>query len=199
MQLSSQPPVQDAAMDLTSEAFWGASVPDIQVYQRRESNDESLTSMPAELWEESFAYDDFASQDADEDGSYESYLEELPERSSLLGRIVFTTLSGACIIAMLSMALTHIWAHGQATRLGFAYSQASKKAARLKEDQRLLKLQLAKLQNPKRLARIAQQQLGMGLPARSHVISEQQVLRALSPSSRTNKKIRYQLALHKKR
>jgi len=179
------------------------SGPDIQVFARRkvpphsadghDSHADDDSALALHLEAASMAEETLLDDDVSE--MCTSFVEQVFERpqATLAGRIVFGAVATACLLALLAMALFHIWAHGQATRLGFTYSQVSKQHTRLKEERRLLKLQLAKLRNPMRLARIARQQLGMRLPHRSQVISEEQVasqLRAHRAGARSRKGIR---------
>lgn len=178
---------------LSHEASDVLSSSDIQVFARRASAPSSFE----DEWHDSEDFDSelAVSSQPEDEAMYQSFLRELnAPQSTLTGRVIFWTGSSICIAALLVMALTQIWAHGQATRLGFAYSQASKQATRLKEDQRLLKLQLAKLRSPGRLYKIARQQLGMKLPARTQVISEDQVVQKLQQQPTRGGRPRVQLA-----
>lgn len=150
---------------------------DIQVFTRREARDDESALFSASAASAASLAADVPLLEDDVSEMCVSFVEDVfePPRTTLAGRIVFGVTTVCCVVALSAMALIHIWAHGQATRMGFVYSQSSKKASRLKEQRRVLGLQLAKLRNPKRLARIARQQLGMRLPPRSQVIGQEQV------------------------
>lgn len=189
--------VSQSTPSSSTPEMWMTSSPEIHVFQRHQSADHTEHWNASESeWDHSLAMDSLEtaySEGADEE--YESYVDDvLHPRATLLGKTIFWTCSSLCTLAILAMALFHIWAHSQATRLGFVYSQESKQFARLKEERRLLKLRLAKLRSPNRLARIARQQLGMRLPERTHVISESHVVEKLNLSSRRRTKRQIQLA-----
>ena len=78
-------------------------------------------------------------------------------RSAVWLMIIFTALACAA-------AISQVWIRLQAIDYGYKISEASKKNAKLKEINRRLRLEVALLKNPARIARIAAEQYDLHPP-----------------------------------
>ena len=73
-------------------------------------------------------------------------------------------------IALITAVLVHVWLRLQVVRMGYVLSTASKLQARLEQENRELKIELAILTSPDRLEALARQRLGLTAPEKGQVI-----------------------------
>ena len=69
-------------------------------------------------------------------------------------------------LALISAVLAHVWLRLQVVRMGYVLSTTSKLQARLEQENRELKIELATLTSPDRLEALARQRLGLAPPER---------------------------------
>ena len=67
--------------------------------------------------------------------------------------------------------LFYTWCRVQCTRIGYEISQITEHQKRMVTLQNSLKIEVAHLKTPDRIARIAKQQLGLALPRPDQVVS----------------------------
>lgn len=75
-------------------------------------------------------------------------------------------------VAFLFMAvfLLYVWSHVNMTRLEYRIAEAVETQAALLEEQKRLKLEIARLKSPRRISAIAQEKLGLGPPSQDQII-----------------------------
>lgn len=66
--------------------------------------------------------------------------------------------------------LGYAWVRMQCVQAGYEISQLVREQQRLNELQANLKIELARLKAPQRIARIAGEQLGMGMPSARQIV-----------------------------
>lgn len=175
----SQPP-SDAGWSAEGEAeesLWVSShLPDdsdvIEISEWQEHS-ALLSSSYIDDDEDDF-YDD---EDTDGDLYHDGYArtERHHSETTRLGRFVFTVGVSLCLVTLLGVALTQIWAYSEARRVGFTIGKLAKQQEQIIEQRRELRLQLAKLQSPSRHQRIARYQLSLRKPTRAQLIRKEQL------------------------
>jgi cell division protein FtsL len=93
---------------------------------------------------------------------------ERPERSAKPSR--FMVIGALLILVLIGTVLIHVWLRLQVVRLGYVLSTTSKLQTRLEQENRELKLELAKMTSPDRLESLARQRLGMATPEKGQVV-----------------------------
>jgi len=73
-------------------------------------------------------------------------------------------------IALISAVWVHVWLRLQVVRMGYVLSTTSKLQARLEQENRELKIELATLTSPDRLEALARQRLGLAAPEKGQII-----------------------------
>ena len=73
-------------------------------------------------------------------------------------------------IALIAAVLVHVWLRLQVVRMGYVLSTTSKLQARLEQENRELKVELATLTSPDRLEALARQRLGLAAPEKGQII-----------------------------
>jgi cell division protein FtsL len=68
------------------------------------------------------------------------------------------------MVLFASAAISHVWTRMRAIECGYKISKASKRHRKLLEVNRRLRIEVTLLKNPKRVARIAAEELGMHHP-----------------------------------
>jgi len=68
------------------------------------------------------------------------------------------------LVLCTAAATSHVWTRLKAIELGYRLSKASKQHAKLLEINRRLRIEVALLKSPDRIARIASEELGMQQP-----------------------------------
>lgn len=80
-------------------------------------------------------------------------------------------LLGVCLgVLLVASVLLHVWLRLQVVRMGYVLSTTSKLQARLEQENRELKVELATLTSPDRLESMARQRLGFTTPEKGQVI-----------------------------
>lgn len=74
------------------------------------------------------------------------------------------------LLALVGVALAHVWLRLQVVQMGYALSTTSKLQNRLEQEQRELKVELATLMSPDRLEAMARKRLGLTQPEKGQVI-----------------------------
>jgi cell division protein FtsL len=87
----------------------------------------------------------------------------------LLENIGYSSLIITAIIIM-TTAIIYVWSHNRMTTLEYRVAAEVNKQEELLEEQRRLKVELATLKSPKRIASIAANKLDMIYPAREQII-----------------------------
>ena len=72
--------------------------------------------------------------------------------------------------ALIGVVLIHVWLRLQVVRMGYVLSSTSKLQARLEQENRELKVELAVMTSPDRLEALARRRLGLSAPAKGQVI-----------------------------
>ena len=99
---------------------------------------------------------------------FDSSKRERTDRSAKPRRYV---VFGALLIFLLiGIVLIHVWLRLQVVRLGYVLSTTSKLQTRLEQENRELKLELAKMTSPDRLEALARQRLGLVTPEKGQVV-----------------------------
>jgi cell division protein FtsL len=73
-------------------------------------------------------------------------------------------------LALIAVVLVHVWLRLQVVRMGYVLSTTSKLQARLEQENRELKLELATMTSPDRLEAAARRRLGLVVPEKGQVI-----------------------------
>ena len=73
-------------------------------------------------------------------------------------------------LALVGVALTHVWLRLQVVQMGYVLSTTSKLQNRLEQEQRELKVELATLMSPDRLEAMARKRLGLTQPEKGQVV-----------------------------
>lgn len=73
-------------------------------------------------------------------------------------------------LVLIGLVLVHVWLRLQVVRLGYVLSTTSKLQTRLEQENRELKLELAKMTSPDRLEALARQRLGLVTPEKGQVV-----------------------------
>ncbi len=73
-------------------------------------------------------------------------------------------------LALLGVALCHVWLRLQVVHIGYVLSTTSKLQNQLEQEQRELKVELATLTSPDRLEAMARKRLGLTAPEKGQVI-----------------------------
>ncbi|MCX7816365.1 MAG: cell division protein FtsL [Syntrophales bacterium] len=95
--------------------------------------------------------------------SHFSYLYN-PLRGLSVSRWVFLAL------LFMSVFLLYVWSHVNMTRLEYKIAEAMEVQVALLEEQKRLKLEIARLKSPRRISAIAQERLGLGPPSQDQII-----------------------------
>lgn len=90
------------------------------------------------------------------------------ERSS--ARRWHLVLGGLLGLGLIGVVLVHVWLRLQVVRMGYVLSTTSKLRARLEQENRELKVELATILSPDRLEELARQRLGLAAPEKGQVI-----------------------------
>lgn len=72
--------------------------------------------------------------------------------------------------ALIATVLIHVWLRLQVVRMGYVLSTTSKLQARLEQENRVLKIELATLMSPDRLEALARRRLGLAAPEKGQII-----------------------------
>jgi cell division protein FtsL len=78
-------------------------------------------------------------------------------------RTVVLVMLGALIVVS-ALAISHVWTRLKAIEYGYKISKANKQRAELVETNRRLRIEVALLKSPERIARIATEELGLQHP-----------------------------------
>ena len=73
-------------------------------------------------------------------------------------------------LVLIGVVLIHVWLRLQVVRFGYVLSTTSKLQTRLEQENRELKLELAKMTSPDRLEVLARQRLGLVTPEKGQVV-----------------------------
>ncbi len=73
-------------------------------------------------------------------------------------------------LGLIGVVLVHVWLRLQVVRMGYVLSTTSKLQARLEQENRELKVELATLTSPDRLETLARKRLGLVTPEKGQVI-----------------------------
>ena len=73
-------------------------------------------------------------------------------------------------LVLIGVVLIHVWLRLQVVRFGYVLSTTSKLQTRLEQENRELKLELAKITSPDRLEVLARQRLGLVTPEKGQVV-----------------------------
>lgn len=73
-------------------------------------------------------------------------------------------------LALVGVALAHVWLRLQVVQMGYVLSTTSKLQNQLEQEQRELKVELATLMSPDRLEAMARRRLGLAPPEKGQVI-----------------------------
>ena len=71
---------------------------------------------------------------------------------------------------LIGAVLVHVWLRLQVVRMGYVLSTTSKLQTRLEQENRELKVELATMTSPDRLATLARQRLGLVQPEKGQVV-----------------------------
>lgn len=82
----------------------------------------------------------------------------------------FFVFGALMILVLIGVVLIHVWLRLQVVRLGYVLSTTSKLQTRLEQENRELKLELAKMTSPDRLEALARQRLGLVTPEKGQVV-----------------------------
>jgi len=82
--------------------------------------------------------------------------------------LIFVVLVVALVF--IGSSLFYVWSHHQIISLGYETSQATRDEQTLLQDNKRLRLELAALKAPSRIEKMAQQQLGLGIPQKEQLI-----------------------------
>ena len=82
--------------------------------------------------------------------------------------LIFVVLVVALVFIVSS--LFYVWSHHQIISLGYETSQASREEQAYLQENKQLRLEVAALKAPGRIEKMAQQQLGLGIPQREQLI-----------------------------
>ena len=87
----------------------------------------------------------------------------------LLENIGYSSLVVTAIIVM-TTAIIYVWSHNRMTTLEYSMAAEVNKQEQLLEEQKRLKVELATLKSPKRIAAIATDKLHMIYPAQNQIV-----------------------------
>jgi cell division protein FtsL len=73
-------------------------------------------------------------------------------------------------VGLIGVVLVHVWLRLQVVRMGYVLSTTSKLEARLEQENRELKVELATMTSPDRLEELARRRLGLVMPEKGQVI-----------------------------
>ena len=73
-------------------------------------------------------------------------------------------------LVLIGVVLIHVWLRLQVVRFGYVLSTTSKLQTRLEQENRELKLELARMTSPDRLEVLARQRLGLVTPEKGQVV-----------------------------
>ncbi len=73
-------------------------------------------------------------------------------------------------LVFIGSSLFYVWSHHQIISLGYETSQASQEEQAFLQENKRLRLELAALKAPSRIEKMAQQQLGLGIPQKEQLI-----------------------------
>lgn len=73
-------------------------------------------------------------------------------------------------LALVGAILVHVWLRLQVVQMGYVLSTASKLQNRLEQENRELKIDLAKMTSPENLQALAKRRLGMTPPEKGQII-----------------------------
>jgi cell division protein FtsL len=73
-------------------------------------------------------------------------------------------------LGLIGVVLVHVWLRLQVVRMGYVLSTTSKLQARLEQENRELKVELATMTSPDRLEELARRRLGLVVPEKGQVI-----------------------------
>jgi cell division protein FtsL len=76
----------------------------------------------------------------------------------------------ATVLALLALALLHVWLRVEVVRTGYHLSASAKLQRELEQENRELKVELASLTSPKRLEEMARQRLNLKEAARGQIV-----------------------------
>src|SRR5574341_1344447 len=82
-------------------------------------------------------------------------------------RVVLAVFLG---LSLIGVVLVHVWLRLQVVRMGYVLSTTSKLQARLEQESRELKVELATMTSPDRLEELARRRLGLVAPEKGQVI-----------------------------
>lgn len=74
------------------------------------------------------------------------------------------------VLGLIGAVLVHVWLRLQVVRMGYVLSTTSKLQARLEQENRELKVELATMTSPDRLEALARQRLGLVPPEKGQVV-----------------------------
>ena len=74
------------------------------------------------------------------------------------------------VFGLIGAVLVHVWLRLQVVRMGYVLSTTSKLQARLEQENRELKVELATMTSPDRLEAMARQRLGLVQPEKGQVV-----------------------------
>ena len=83
-------------------------------------------------------------------------------------RMIAVCLSLLCVF--IAELLVYTWVRVQCVRVGYEISSLNKEQQRLSELQANLRVELARLKAPQRITKIAQEKLGLTLPAPRQIV-----------------------------
>ncbi len=73
-------------------------------------------------------------------------------------------------VAIMAVAILYVWSHNHMTALEYQVASEISKKETLQEEQKKLRVKLATMRSPKRIASIAMEKLGMVYPDREQVV-----------------------------
>ena len=95
---------------------------------------------------------------------------ERPSRADRAGARRRFALGAFLALALVGAVLVHVWLRLQVVQMGYVLSTASKLQNRLEQENRELKIDLAKMTSPENLQALAKRRLGMTPPEKGQII-----------------------------
>lgn len=93
-----------------------------------------------------------------------------PSRADRAGARRRFALGAFLALALVGAILIHVWLRLQVVQMGYVLSTASKLQSRLEQENRELKIDLAKMTSPENLQALAKRRLGMTPPDKGQII-----------------------------
>jgi len=95
---------------------------------------------------------------------------ERAERADRAGARRRFFLGAGLALALVGAVLVHVWLRLQVVHMGYVLSTASKLQSQLEQENRELKIELARMTSPENLQALAKRRLGMTAPEKGQII-----------------------------